>query len=122
MATIKINDLYTIKGKVSFSHYAEYDKDFEQWEDGGIKGQLVTHQYFDEIYQIETDRYIIKGCSVVEEAFGSDDFNIAYTFIANECEVKKDPLTQEEIDSIESKAYEYETADKFLYGLSNKEE
>lgn len=121
MATIKINNTTEIKGRVSFEHSIYFDKEANEWKDGGISGTLITHKYVDDISSIETDRYIIDGCTVHTESFGSDDFNIVYQFIADSCTVKPDTLPDEEIQKIEDEKYAYEKTDKFLYGITNED-
>lgn len=121
MATIKINDEFDIKGKVSFSHSITYNEETDKWEDCGVVGQLSTHKYCDDIHSIETDRYIIKDCIVCEEIFGSEDFDIVYKFIADSCIIKDDPISEAETSVIESKKYAYEESDKFLFGIKDKD-
>lgn len=121
MATIKINNSIEVKGKVSFTHSAYLNKEKQQWEDNGVEGTLVTHQYLDDIHTIETDRFLLSDCTVYVEAFGSDDFDITYKFIADSCIVKDDPLSKEEIQKIEDKKYAYEKINKFLYGIAEDE-
>ena len=120
MATLKINNSIEVKGKVSFSHsISPSETDDKQWTDDGIIGTLVTHQYIDDIDSIESDRYLLTGCTVYKESFGSDDFDIVYNFIAETCVVKDDPVDQNKIQEIENKKYDYESSDIYLYGLSN---
>lgn len=120
MATIKINNSIEVKGKVSFRHSIYLDEERNEWKDDGISGTLVSHKYIDDIHTIETDRYLISGCTVHTESFGSDDFNIIYDFIADDCIVKDDPLSEEDVKKIEDEKYAYEKTDKFLYGIDDK--
>jgi hypothetical protein len=73
-----------------------------------ISGQLATHKYFEEIFQIETDRYILKGVDIIQEAFGSEDFDILYTFTAKDIDVigGESIYSEDEIKKIEDKKYD----------------
>jgi hypothetical protein len=81
-------------------------------------GILSTHRYFEEISQIETRRYVLKGVEVFQEDFGSDDHQIAYSFTAKELIVKgidennESLFSYEEIKKIESELYSDEDINK----------
>lgn len=102
MAKLSINEDFIIKGKITVRRYLD--------EDGNINivGALATHYYFEEIKNIETYRYEIKGIEVLEEVFGSDDFDIVYNFKAKSLIVKNSfsNLSEEEIKNIEDNIYD----------------
>lgn len=104
MAQISVNDEYIINGKLTVQRSLTDEGDVT------IIGSFATHYYFEEIKSLETFRYSIREIEVREETFGSDDFDIAYSFIAKSFDVKNDMsnLTIEEIGEIESKVYDEE--------------
>lgn len=74
-----------------------------------ISGQLAIHEYIEDIYKIETDRYILNNVEVIQETFGSNDYNILYGFIleeATDITVKPEYLTKEQRMEIEKEEYE----------------
>jgi hypothetical protein len=101
MAKISINDQYVVNGRFTVKRYQD--------NNGNIKviGTLATHFYFEEINKIENYRYSITGIDVKEESFGSDDFDIVYSFeaesLTNKCGVSD--LTNDVIDKIEKEIY-----------------
>ena len=101
MAKISVNDQYLINGRVSIRRYKK--------EDGGIsvEGSFATHYYFEEINSLESYRYLLTNIEVVEEVFGTDDFDIVYNFVADNIEIKSDmsDLSTEEIIEIEKNIY-----------------
>ncbi len=46
-----------------------------------VRGQMVTHKYIEDIFKIETHRYLLSDIKVYRETFGSDDFSILYEFM-----------------------------------------
>lgn len=118
MAKIVINEELRVNGRLTFSRELRE----EQYEDkeGVIKtrkffeisGMLATHLYFDEINQLDTNRFSIYGVEVFKEDFGSDDYNIIYSFVARDIEIHgaedngvKYVLLGEEMKMIEDKMY-----------------
>ena len=86
MAQIKINNNLTVEGSFTMN------KTLIEKEDGklgfAINGVLSTHLYFEDITNIETERYKVEGINVYQERYGSDDYNIIYEFSAENIEVK----------------------------------
>lgn len=75
MNQILINDNYKAFGEMSV----------KQYKSGGsiiVEGILQLNQYFDDIQTIQTDSFLVTGVDVQSEAFGTNDTNIIYTFIA----------------------------------------
>jgi hypothetical protein len=107
MANIKINNKLEVKGRLSIVR--GIDKAGATPEIV-VSGQLATHKYFEEIFQIETDRFLLKGVEIIQESVGSEDFDIFYSFVAKSLEFKGDmsPLTDKEILEIESSRYDSE--------------
>jgi hypothetical protein len=105
MAEIIINDDKLVKGMMSINRQLDLSKNPPMLT---IAGQLQTHRYFDEITSIESERYRVKGVTVFQESFGSDDFNIIYSFLADSLEVinGETNLTEEEIRLKEIEIYE----------------
>lgn len=88
MAKIKIkngNKLYEVKGTFTFEGNLIEVNGEERIEVGGA---ISTHKYLEDIQEIESDRYIIKGVRVYNEVFGSEDFNILYNFTADSYIIK----------------------------------
>ena len=109
MAQIKIttSDRKTlnVKGRLTFT--TELLKDEEGMEYIRVEGQMVTHKYIDDIFKIETHRYLLSDIEVYKETFGSDDFNILYEFIAKDYTIKNGAtnLSNELIEEIEKEMY-----------------
>jgi hypothetical protein len=104
MADIIINDDRVVKGKLSFSQVLDESKDPPVLT---ISGSLSTHRYFEDLHQIETERYLLKDVKVFSESFGSDDFNVIYTFIANGLKIKggETPFDDDYITKTENELY-----------------
>lgn len=93
MAKIVINEELRVNGRLTFSR--ELKEEQYQDAEGNIKtrkyfeilGMLATHLYFDEIHQLDTTRFSLYGVEVFKEDFGSDDYNIIYSFIAKDIEI-----------------------------------
>lgn len=102
MAKLSINEEFVIKGKLTARRFLD--------EEGKVNiiGALATHYYFEEIKNIETYRYELKNVEVIEEIFGSDDFDIVYNFKAESMIVKNNftNLSEKEIEDIEKNIYD----------------
>ena len=104
MASILINGKKPVRGKLSV---------IRTLDDSGekpkliVQGQLSTHRYIEEIVEIKTNRLHLTGVNVYQESFGSEDFNILYTFTAEHLEIRggESPLTGEEILQKELELY-----------------
>ena len=109
MAQIKImtSDRKTlnVKGRLTFT--TELLKDEAGMEYIRVEGQMVTHKYIEDIFKIETHRYLLSDIEVYKETFGSDDFNILYEFIAKDYTIKNGAtnLSNELIEEIEKEMY-----------------
>ena len=109
MAQIKIttSDRKTlnVKGRLTFT--TELFKDETGMEYIRVEGQMVTHKYIEDIFKIETHRYLLSDIEVYKETFGSDDFNILYEFIAKDYTIKNGAtnLSNELIEEIEKEMY-----------------
>lgn len=105
MAQIIINDFKMVNGRLSIT------RTLNTSEEGAIltiAGQLATHRYFEEITSIETERFLLEDITVYQESFGSDDFDILYSFVANKFEVKggESHMNEQQIKKIESELYD----------------
>lgn len=109
MAKISINEEFIVNGKFTIKRVLNDDNELI------VIGTLMTHFYLEEIESLETYRYLIKGIDVREESFGSDDYDIAYTFTAKEIIIKNDMtnLEDEKREVIESGIYNEEG---YIYG------
>ena len=90
MALIRVNgNEENLLGAVSFDRQIAYD---EAGEPTGmiISGLLATHEYIEEIYEIESERYLLEDVSVYKESFGSNEYMILYYFTAKDLTVKQD--------------------------------
>lgn len=101
MAKISVNDEHLINGRVTVRRYKDENDNII------IEGSIATHFYIEEINTVETYRYSLTGIDVIEEIFGSDDFDIVYNFIARELQVKNNmsDLSTNEIIEIEKNIY-----------------
>ena len=127
MATIFVNSLTKskgvekkeVKGLITFSHEAELSEETGEWEDNGfIKGTFATHDYLPDIRDLVSPRYKISGITVLQESFGSEDFDIIYSFIANEFEVVDNDISEEKQAEIENNKYSYENDTYYKFGLT----
>ncbi|MEG1494700.1 MAG: hypothetical protein RR406_00150 [Bacilli bacterium] len=86
MAILKItdgsNNEIEVKGRMTFKISKVVDENGE--ESQVCLGQMATHKYFEEITKIETDRFKLENVEVIEETFGTNDFNILYDFEVND--------------------------------------
>lgn len=92
MAIIRINQSEdaVVLGRLSAQRVKEYN------EEGNfsisISGILETRDYYEDIETIETERLILKGVDVIVEEYGTNEYNIRYSFTADELEVLDDPV------------------------------
>lgn len=109
MANIKIttgnNKVKNVKGRLSFETRLIENEEGEKTI--AVKGQMTTHRYFEEIEQIETDRYLLEDITVYNEVFGSEDFKILYNFVANSYLIKggESNLSEELIAELEKQEF-----------------
>lgn len=89
MAQIIVNGRKVIDGKVSVSRTLDRSGEEPRLI---IQGYLMTKEYIEEIYMIETDRFAIYDVDVFQESFGSEEDDIVYTFVAQKF------LLREELD------------------------
>lgn len=101
MAQISVNDEYVINGRLTVKRFKDINGNIK------IEGTLATHCYFEEILKLETFRYSIMGIEVIEEVFGSDDYDIVYNFIAKELDNRYgiSDLNNDVIKEIEKEMY-----------------
>lgn len=98
MALLRINNTEeNILGSVTFERDAVYDEVTGEIKGQVINGLLATHDYIEDLYAIETERYILTGVSVFRESFGSNEYMILYHFNAKGLEIKPDSLLDEDI-------------------------
>lgn len=106
MARIVINDEEPVNGRLTVT------RSLVESEDGTkfihTEGLLATHFYFEELDAIETERFRLDLVSVVEEIFGSDDYEIIYKFHIGKFEIKGglSPYSDDKITEIDSEMYE----------------
>lgn len=100
MSEILINDTIIVEGELSFKKTVDNSQKPPKLI---IEGLLSTHKYFEEITQVESERYVLKGINVQQESYGSNDFNIVYGFYAVSAEAKggQSIYTEKEIQEIE---------------------
>lgn len=111
MAKIIIND-YEVNGHLSIKRSLIPAKNKDEEDRIIIEGILSTHLYFEDIKTISSPRYNLTGINVYSEQFGSDDYDIIYSFTAEDLEIKgiiKDGITcilyPEEMKQIEDIMY-----------------
>ena len=86
MARILVNDILNVNGRLSIRRTLKgYDEEENPIIE--IQGILSTHLYFEEIKSLESFRYRLEDIEVYNEDFGSDDYNIQYSFTAKNLEV-----------------------------------
>ena len=110
MAQIKINEKTFINGFCSIQRGREPDKPNSPIVTAGI---LSTHEYFPKINTIETERYYIVGVDVYQEDFGTNDYLIKYSFIADEIIIKDDYVPDECKVLIEDELFKEEDDELF---------
>lgn len=86
LITTDENEVIEVQGRMTFKISKV------QTDDGDIliaSGQLSMHNYIEGIVGIESARYKLTNVEIVEEVFGTNDFNILYEFIlADGCDLK----------------------------------
>lgn len=95
MALIRVNGKEeNLLGAVSFDRQMAYS---EAGEPTGmvISGLLAVHEYIEEIYEIESERYLLTDVSVYKESFGSNEYMILYYFTAKDLTVKQDVVDED---------------------------
>lgn len=104
MATIIINKHHKVKGRLSIS------RGLTENDDIIIGAILTTHRYFEEIKEIESERYHLTDVKIIKEDFGSNDFDIQYTLVAQDLEIKNGEtnLPIDVIEAIEKEMYKDE--------------
>ena len=109
MAKIIINKNKEVKGKLSISRALTEDDEII------IGAILTTHRYFEEITEIESERYHLTDVKIIKEDFGSNDFDIQYTLIAKDLEIKNGDtnLPNKVIEMIEKDIYKSEEQEYF---------
>ena len=114
MALIRVNGIeQNIFGALTFDREAIY-------EDGKfagtiINGILAIHDYVEEIFKIESERYILHNVTVYKESFGSNEYMILYHFTAEDLEIKDDLLDEDIKWLIEEESIEREIKDREWY-------
>ena len=84
MAIIQVNG-EELKAKVSVSITRNLESDVNMIT---MNGALRSEEYFEEIKEIETDRFVIKGILVYAEHMGSEELEFVYEFLADDVIVK----------------------------------
>lgn len=82
MALVIINDDLEVTGQVTVNRFLVEDENRI-----AVKGVLQTKKYIEEINDIKTEKFHIKGVNVFQESFGSEDENIVYAFDAEDMEL-----------------------------------
>lgn len=119
MAIIKINKEKTNRfGKVSFNRELQFSDDPDPKPYFLIRGLLVMHDYVANINEIETERYLLKNVSVYSESFGSNEFNIAYSFEADYLEIKDEYLPEDVVLLLEEQQIDDEIESELFHGYS----
>lgn len=86
MARVRVNDEFDIEGKITVERMLKDEGNYERLI---IEGALLTDQYIEEIFSLETDRFKIDGVKVFHESFGSESDEILYTFNARDFILKE---------------------------------
>lgn len=111
MATIKVNKEIFVEGKLTV------ERTLVKGENNSnrviISGGFTTHDYFEEIQTLESERYLLQNVEVHKEYFGSNDYDIGYEFIAGNLTIKEDYIPQEIRNLIEYMNYKEENAEYF---------
>ena len=94
MALIRVNDNNNnLFGALTFDREALYENG--KFAGTSITGILAIHDYVEEIYKIESERYVLNDVTVFKESFGSNEYMILYHFVAEELEIKEDVLDED---------------------------
>lgn len=107
MAKVIINNRINANGKISVSRTLNEEKNGFI-----ITGVFSSHLYYEDIKTLETSRFKISGIEVYQESFGSDDYDIVYSFVAKKF-ILKDIMDEgigfilysEEMEMIENEMY-----------------
>lgn len=101
MAKVSVNDEFVVSGRITVKRFVNESGEVV------VAGSFACHYYFEEIKKLETYRYSITDVEVVEEIFGSDDFDIVYNFEAKAIDNKDgvSNLNNELIAKIEKEIY-----------------
>lgn len=115
MAEIKVNTEKFVNGRLTI------EREKFQNDNNEIhvitKGLFTTHEYFEEIHTLESERYLLQGIEVIKENFGSNDYDIGYEFLIGNLIIKEDYIPNEIKELIE--AMEYEKEDKEYFHSKN---
>lgn len=107
MARIVINDNLPVNGNFTFNRVPNEDNTAFI-----IEGVFQTHLYCEDITSLSSFRYKLSGIEVIEEGFGSDDYNIIYKFRCKDVEIRgvvndgvTYDITPKEMEEIEKEMY-----------------
>lgn len=106
MANIKVNKEIFVNGKLAIEREAIENESGENTI--VTKGAFTTHDYFEEIHTLESERYLLQNIEVYKEHFGSNDYDIGYEFLIGSLTIKEDYIPQEIKNLIEAIKYEDE--------------
>lgn len=112
MAVIRVNnETNNLLGTITFERHAVYDE-----ESGIVTGQMITglcatREYIEDLYEIETERFVLTDVNVYKESFGSNEYMILYHFNAGDVRVKEDVLHEDIKWLIEENMIEKEKED-----------
>lgn len=96
MALMRINDEDTnIFGSLSFNRDAVIDEETGRITGFTISGVFATHEYIEDLYTIDSQRYKLTDVSVFRESFGSSEYMILYHFTAGHLEIKEENLPED---------------------------
>lgn len=116
MALIRVNkEDKNLFGALTFDREAIVDPDTGKIIGTSINGILAIHDYIDDIYEIESERYQLRNVSVYKESFGSNEYMILYHFIAEDLKIKEDVLNEDIKWLIEEESIEREIKDREWY-------
>ena len=116
MALIRVNkEDKNLFGALTFDREAVMDPDTGKIVGTSINGILAIHDYIDDIYEIESERYLLRDVSVYKESFGSNEYMILYHFIAEDLKIKEDILDDNIKWLIEEESVEREIKDREWY-------
>lgn len=116
MALIRVNkEDRNLFGALTFDREAIVDPDTGKIIGTSINGILAIHDYIDDIYEIESERYLLRDVSVYKESFGSNEYMILYHFIAEDLKIKEDILDDNIKWLIEEESVEREIKDREWY-------
>lgn len=119
MARIKINKdkfvegRFTVKQKLIETEEKNEKDELVTVQKLIIHGIFSTHDYIEELDTLESERYLIQGINVFEEAFGSNDYEITYEFFADSIKVKDDYVPEEVKAVVEADLYQDENKEYF---------